>query len=87
MRSVTEGIDSPGLGSIAVSSEGARSPLESLSETSSHFSRHRPGKLRLRGPSGDVITESLPLGQLSCAAVGGRPQARSAPARSSMSVC
>ncbi|OLQ11145.1 Neutral alpha-glucosidase C [Symbiodinium microadriaticum] len=53
IHSDEKGIDSPGLGSIAVSSEG---------------------KLRLRGPSGDVITESLPLGQLSCAAVGGRPQ-------------
>eukprot|EP00439_Symbiodinium_sp_Y106_P071921 s2852_g13.t1 len=32
------------------------------------------GKLRLRSPSGVMITESLPLGQLSCAAVDGRPQ-------------
>ena len=33
-----------------------------------------------------MITESLPLGQLSCAAVDGRPQAGRAPARSSKCV-
>ena len=69
-----EGIESPGLGSIALTKEGAQMAILLTYSLACDWS----GTLRLRSRSGAVITESLPLGRLSCSAVGGRPQAADA---------